>query len=120
MVKDASGNKRRQSVYKDGILIKTTDFTDNCVYEDGKFGWLNFDNGRVIWESKNRVLFEHHLKDHLGNVMVVFSNDGNATKVQQVNSYYPCGLRINNLSADWVFYFRKLFLPLKNYKAFYH
>ena len=98
---DASGNKLRQLYYKEELLVKTTDFIGNFVYENGVPAYIMNDEGRLVYANNGRTYFaEAYLKDHLGNVRVAFRREYGVLKVRQVNSYYPFGMNIKQLSAN--------------------
>ena len=98
---DAAGNKLRQLEYTEGKLVKTTDFVANFVYINGKTAWNSFDEGRIVYSTFDNTYYaENHLKDHLGNVRVAFAFEGSSLKIKQVNSYYPFGMNIKELSLN--------------------
>ncbi len=98
---DAVGNKLRQLEYTAGKLVKTTDFVANFVYINGKTAWNSFDEGRIVYSTFDNTYYaENHLKDHLGNVRVAFAYEGSSLKIKQVNSYYPFGMNIKELSLN--------------------
>ena len=91
----AEGNKRKQEVYDvfHGKKPTTTTFIGNFVYQNGVLMWINYDEGRVVCNKSitvNRT--EVFLKDHLGNVRVVFDNT-TGQPVQHTN-YYPFGMQM--------------------------
>ena len=91
----AEGNKRKQEVYDvfHGKKPTTTTFIGNFVYQNGVLMWINYDEGRVVCNkglTVNRT--EVFLKDHLGNVRVVFDNT-TGQPVQHTN-YYPFGMQM--------------------------
>ena len=98
---DAAGTKRQQRYYLNGTLTKTTDFYTNIVYENSVPAWVTYDEGRVVLNSNGTDnINEAYLKDHLGNIRVVYYMQAGILKTQQVNSYYPFGMNIKGLTAD--------------------
>lgn len=98
---DDAGNKLRQLLYLKGSLNKTTDFVGNFVYENGNPAYVVYDEGRVVYTNNSRTYFaEAYLKDHLGNVRVAFRRENGVLKTRQVDSYYPFGMNIKELSAN--------------------
>ena len=92
---DAAGNKRKQEVYDEfhGKKPTTTTFIGNFVYQNGVLMWHNFDEGRVVYNKGLSVSrTEIFLKDHLGNVRVVYDNS-TGEPVQHTN-YYPFGMQM--------------------------
>jgi len=97
---NAAGNKLRQIYYIDGRLFKTTDFIGNFVYENYLPAYIVYDEGRVVFNSKDRSYFaETYLKDHLGSVCIAFRRENGVLKTRQVDSYYPFGMNIKGLSV---------------------
>ena len=75
---------------------KTTDYCANVIYQDGKRmllvdgGYVTFnDNDSLSYgEGWGGACYHYYLKDHLGNVRVVFNDQDS---IEQVNHYYPYG-----------------------------
>jgi RHS repeat-associated protein len=53
-----------------------------------------------VYNTNGTYFAETYLKDHLGNVRIAFGFDGIRYAVRQVNSYYPFGMNIKELSAN--------------------
>jgi RHS repeat-associated protein len=71
------------------------------VYENWSPAWVTYDEGRVVLNSDGTWnVNEAYLKDHLGNVRVVYYYQYGTLKAQQVNSYYPFGMNIKGLTAN--------------------
>jgi RHS repeat-associated protein len=71
------------------------------VYENSVPAWVTYDEGRVVLTSNgNADINEAYLKDHLGNIRVVYYWQNYTLKTQQVNSYYPFGMNIKGLTAN--------------------
>jgi RHS repeat-associated protein len=78
---DATGKKLSQQVF--GSTPKTTDYLGEFIYENGALTLINHEEGRILpdntagaprpWE------YQYHLKDHLGNVRVTFSEKKTST-----------------------------------------
>lgn len=97
---DAKGNKLRQLYYNTGRLSKTTDFIGNFVYENGILAWIMTDEGRIIYKGNETFNSEYTLKDHLGNIRVVYKPGEKGNFVQQVSSYYPFGMTQKGLTVN--------------------
>jgi RHS repeat-associated protein len=54
----------------------------------------------MIRKSNGTWIIETYLKDHLGNVRVAFRREGGVTQISQVDSYYPFGMNIKELTAS--------------------
>ncbi len=92
---DAAGNKLAQLVEANGIELKKTEYISNTVFIDGSLESILNEEGYVTQNGSNTWKYFFYLKDHLGNVRVVFTtNDENANIVEtvQTNNYYPFGL----------------------------
>ncbi|MEO1253298.1 MAG: DUF6443 domain-containing protein [Bacteroidota bacterium] len=79
-VYDANGTKLQQKVFEDGSLEKTTDYVGDFIYEKGFLKLIQHEEGRIAidyaWNIHptyiDRMDYQYHLKDHLGNVRVTF------------------------------------------------
>jgi len=87
-----------------GIKLKktagstTTDYVGNFIYEDNLLKYIITDYGKITVRINNYdTIFTRHynLTDHLGNVRVTFSENG---EILQEDSYYPFGLQMSGLS----------------------
>jgi hypothetical protein len=79
------GEIRRMSMYIDNIVHETsTYYLDKVLISDGMLKRTN-----AITETTPVLKYHYFLKDHLGNVRVVFDEDG---IIKQVNNYYPFGI----------------------------
>lgn len=57
---NADGNKLCANYIVDGLLIKTTDFIGNFVYEDGApVFWVIHEEGRVVFDEKGGIFPEY-------------------------------------------------------------
>jgi RHS repeat-associated protein len=99
---DAAGNKHKYAA--DTLTLKYAG-----AFEYRQVGAVNslyrvgLSEGQAVFR-KNALQFEYSLKDHLGNVRVVFDEKG---QVLQKTDYYPFGLSINRDGAlpkvqNWV------------------
>ena len=80
-------------------------YAGSYVYEDGNLQYQLFSEGRKLYNSDdNTWQYEYHLKDHLGNVRVVFEPERYGSErentITQENHYYPFGLRISDLGLQ--------------------
>ena len=114
---DAAGTKLRQKVFGNGgtSSTKETDYIGPFHYEDSdgdvstekpKLIFFSHEEGRVR-RAGEELVYETFLKDHLGNVRVMFTDadsDGeidpaDSDEVLQVDHFYPFGLRMAGIST---------------------
>ena len=76
--------------------MRIFDYCENIIYDNYEFDRLLFDGGYVTFFG-DAPIYHFYLKDHLGNVRVVFNQDGT---VEQVNQYYPFGALFYNTVND--------------------
>ena len=63
-------------------------YAGNVIFTGRFLSMLLTDEGYVTFASNGTPTYHYYLKDHLGNVRVVFNQTGT---VEQVNHYYPYG-----------------------------
>jgi RHS repeat-associated protein len=93
-VYDASGNKLKKVVHETGKPDKTTLYIGDFVYEDDELKFLSHEEGRIRYEKAlttctalpNRFIYDFFVKDHLGNVRVVLTDE------QQSDCYPPASM----------------------------
>ncbi|HPT14445.1 MAG TPA: DUF4329 domain-containing protein [Bacteroidales bacterium] len=80
----------------------TTDFAGNFVYVNNQPAWVNYADGRIAYNIDGSVFTENYISDHLGNVRVAYTVNtaGTALVTRQVDSYYPFGMNIRELTAS--------------------
>ena len=114
----SDGVKLGQKVYTNGAASTTRDYCGRFVYENQELSYIIFSEGTIRVSKINPgdpnnpefiapimtrsgtqqygLTREFHLKDHLGNVRIVFNTSG----ILSENHYYPFGLPIHNLSTS--------------------
>jgi len=81
------------TTYIDNIVHETaTYYLDKVMISDGMLKRTN-----AITETTPVLKYHYFLKDHLGNVRVVFDEDG---IIKQVNNYYPFGMEWGESAED--------------------
>src|SRR5690606_28713354 len=79
---DATGRKLKQQVY--GTTPKTTDYAGEFIYENDTLRFINHEEGRILPDTSSTAQhpceYQYHLKDHLGNVRVTFSEKTTTTE----------------------------------------
>jgi RHS repeat-associated protein len=84
----------------EGTVSKESDFIGNFVYENGVPAYNVYDEGRIVYNTDGTYFGEAFIKDHLGNVRVTCRMDHGQVRVRQVDSYYPFGMNIKELSQN--------------------
>jgi RHS repeat-associated protein len=88
---DAAGTKHKYVA--DTLIVKYAgDFEYN---QSNVFKRLAISEGQAVYR-KDTIRFDYFLKDHLGNVRVVFDEKG---RILQRTDYYPFGLSVNRDGA---------------------
>ncbi|HSC54492.1 MAG TPA: DUF6443 domain-containing protein [Phnomibacter sp.] len=82
----ATGAKLRKTVNETGKPAKITDYIAGAVYENDALQFLGHEEGRIRYippteNPTNALVFDYFLKDHLGNVRVMLTDE------LKVNSY---------------------------------
>lgn len=95
----ASGELLRKTVTEGGI-VHTTEYVGDITYRDGAIQSVETGEGRVRALTEGVYRYEYDLKDHLGNVRVVFTRGEGPTSplLLQQSHYYAFGLQMPTLS----------------------
>jgi RHS repeat-associated protein len=96
----ADGTKLKETI-TDGQMTHTFDYCGNMVYEDGDLSYILNPAGRALPTETPQVYeYEYFLRDHLGNVRVVFGDPDrdHVAEVIQENHYYPFGMTMGGLN----------------------
>jgi RHS repeat-associated protein len=80
------------SKYTKGTTISKLEYIGPFVYKDNVLDYIITSEGRAVYSGGSFSYYEYHIKDHLGNIRVVFKNNGSTAQVLQKNDYYPFGL----------------------------
>ena len=92
----ASGAKLRKTVYDDGALSYTKDYTGGFVYSNSLLDFFNMQEGRVV-NNDGQYEYQYFLKDHLGNVRAAIAGGDGGLVHKQATHYYPFGLELANI-----------------------
>ena len=71
------------------------------MYENGLLSYLNYYEGRILFNSAGVKTPEFFLKDKLVNVRVTFTVVSGKVLIGQVNAYYPYGAPIKALTTNY-------------------
>lgn len=95
---DANGTKLAKKVYRVGSLSERKDYSGIFVYNNNEIELILTPEGRAVKQSGGTFDYEYFLKDHLGNVRVIYGKDANGDAyVVQENHYYPFGMTLGGL-----------------------
>jgi YD repeat-containing protein len=73
-VYDADGRKHSQQVYNtSNALTKRSDYSGEMFYEKDTLLFINHHEGCIVMAG-SAPEYQYHLKDHLGNVRVMFTS----------------------------------------------
>ena len=95
---DVMGNRLAKKVVENGEVTRHLHYIGSCVYNFTTLQYYLFAEGRAR-VTDNGFTLEYHIKDHLGNVRVMFEEDeqtGEAV-ITQENHYYPYGMRMEGV-----------------------
>ncbi|WP_321308614.1 DUF6443 domain-containing protein [Marinifilum fragile] len=90
---DASGVKQENRLPNDDKL----QYLGNFVYNKGSLEYILNEEGKLKISSTNGNIYQFFVKDHLGNTRLSLNEDG---AVQEINHYYPFGMRMQGSKAD--------------------
>ncbi|HEV8283653.1 MAG TPA: RHS repeat-associated core domain-containing protein [Chitinophagaceae bacterium] len=82
-----------------GQPLKTTLYIGGAVYENDVLQFIGQEEGRIRWNTQtNSFAFDYFLKDHLGNVRMVL------TEEQKTDAYPPASMETAQASTEGLFY----------------
>jgi RHS repeat-associated protein len=94
---DAAGRKLSQEVF--GSSPKVTDYLGNYTYEDGLLQSISHPEGRIVPNNSPEAAhpweYQYFLKDHLGNIRVVFSEKKTSTENLATMERDPASIEIS-------------------------
>lgn len=83
-VYDAGGNKIKKIV-TEGNLVTTTLYMGGAVYRNDTLEFIGTEEGRLRYNVyKNKLFYDYFLKDHLGNVRMVLTEERDTSVYPQV------------------------------------
>ncbi|HEV8283909.1 MAG TPA: DUF6443 domain-containing protein [Chitinophagaceae bacterium] len=99
---DAAGNKLKKVTVDNTVNpVKTTTtlYIGGSVYVNDTLQFISQEEGRIRWNPQtNSFAFDYFLKDHLGNVRMVL------TEEQKTDQYPPASLETSTLTTEKQFY----------------
>ena len=70
---DATGRKLTQIVNDNSVEKKRTDYSGEFIYENDTLKIIQHEEGRIVSQGSDSLIYQYHLKDHLGNVRLTFT-----------------------------------------------
>lgn len=102
---DAVGNKLRKRTVDSTVLpakITVTNYIANAVYQNDTLQFFGTTEGRAR-PVGNLFAYDYFLKDHLGNVRMVITDDYDVSSpILETTNYYPFGLTMAGISSKAV------------------
>lgn len=99
---DAAGNKIKKTIVDvlgDVPTYKTFTYIGGYVYQDDTLQLISTEEGRArISKDSSEVLYDYFIKDHLGNVRVVLTNE------EQTDSYPAATMETANATIEETYY----------------
>lgn len=81
---DAGGNKLKKIV-TEGSNVTTTLYMGGAVYRNDTLEFVNVDEGRLRYNVyKNKLFYDYFVKDHLGNIRMVLTEEKDTSIYPQV------------------------------------
>lgn len=99
---DASGIKLRKIVNDNSAGTTTTMYVNGFVYVNDVLQFMLQEEGRIrVNTAGNGYVFDYYLKDYLGNVRMVVTDDNVlSNSILEVTHYYPFGLTMKGISSQ--------------------
>lgn len=96
---DASGNKLKKTITEAGQPLKATLYMGGIIYENDILQFISHEEGRArIRGVNNEIVYDYMIKDHLGNVRMVL------TEEQKADMYPPATMEPGNATVEESFY----------------
>jgi RHS repeat-associated protein len=96
-VYDATGNKIKKIV-TEGSTTKTTLYLGGAVFQNDTLQFVAHEEGRIRIANDNTFAFDYFLKDHLGNVRMVLTDE------QKTDGYIPVTFEDANKTNEQLYY----------------
>ncbi len=92
------GRKLKKQYFSGGNLMYTYDYSGSVTYKNSMVEQIKTEEGRLLPNTTGDGFTpEYFLRDHLGNVRVVFSNNNGVAQLVKENHYYPFGMTMADL-----------------------
>jgi RHS repeat-associated protein len=91
---DAGGTKLAKKVRT--ATTEEVHYRGSFVYKGSSLDYLIHDEGLIVCNGGNYT-YQYYLKDHLGNIRAVFTNNNGSAQLEQEQHYYPFGLTMDGL-----------------------
>ncbi|OYQ52167.1 hypothetical protein CHX27_00100, partial [Flavobacterium aurantiibacter] len=77
-----------------------TEYIDGFQYKNGVLKFFPTAEGYVEFLDPTKFFYVYNYTDHLGNVRLSYTQNGNTVKTLEDNHYYPFGLRHENYASE--------------------
>ena len=94
---DALGTKLAKKLHT--ASTEEVHYRGSFVYKGSSLDYLIHEEGLIDIEGSNAT-YQYYLKDHLGNIRVVFTNNEGVAQLEQEQHYYPFGMVIDGLKYN--------------------
>lgn len=95
----ADGQRLGKQVFFPDAPTEIRDYADGFEYENYSFDVFQTTEGRVFVDNED-FEYQYHLKDHLGNIRVLFAAGNGEPTVLQANHYYPFGMQMAGIGSN--------------------
>ncbi len=95
----ADGQRLGKQVFFPDAPAETRDYVDGFEYANYSLDVINTSEGQILVDNDD-FQYQYHLKDHLGNVRVLFAADNGQANVLQANHYYPFGMQMAGIGSN--------------------
>lgn len=96
---DALGTKLKKVTYEPGVDTTVTLYNGPSVYINDTLKFVNQQEGRIRFRaSDNSFQFDYFLKDHLGNIRMVLTDE------QQTDAYPPASMETAQATTEDLYY----------------
>ncbi len=98
---NALGEKLLKSVRSNNPSSEVvTEYIDGFQYKGGVLKFFPTAEGYVEFVEPTKFFYVYNYTDHLGNVRLSYTQNGNTVKTLEDNHYYPFGLKHENYASE--------------------
>lgn len=86
---DAAGTKLKRTVYEPGVDTTVTLYLGELVFKNDTLEFISHEEGRIRKKDSTALVYDYFLKDHLGNVRMVLTQQKDTSVYPPVTHEYP-------------------------------